>query len=86
MTTVLVAAMRDGSMEGVRGLEVSLKRDSLAVGGGVLMASLWGRGSGTSGLGKGAVRRDAWILEDNTLSLMRSVIGGRIIPVSVWGV
>ena len=51
------------------------------------MASLWEGGSGTSGLVKGAVRRDAWFLKDNTVSLMRSaVIGGRIIPVSVWEV
>ena len=35
VTTVLVAAMRCGSLEGVRGLEVSLKKDSLAVVGGV---------------------------------------------------
>ena len=35
MTTVLVTAIRDGSMEGVRGLDGSLEEDSLEVGGGV---------------------------------------------------
>ena len=35
VTTVLVTAIRDGSKEGVRGLDGSLEEDSLEVGGGV---------------------------------------------------